>query len=91
MSKKGLKRAIANTRVVAMPSKVRENADGSKTQLYRIRPMRWRKNWQSLQRKSAEPLPPLARQAHLFVGKGMTTAQALHSRKPIANATPAPF
>jgi hypothetical protein len=40
MSKKGFKRAIANIRVVAMPSKVRENEDGTKTQLYKIRPMR---------------------------------------------------
>jgi hypothetical protein len=40
MSKKRFLRSIANIRVVAMPSKVRENGDGTKTQLYKIRPMR---------------------------------------------------
>ena len=38
--KKQLLKAIRNIRVVATPSKVRDNADGSKTQLYRISPMR---------------------------------------------------
>jgi hypothetical protein len=38
--KKQLLKAIRNIRVVATPSKVRENKDGSKTQLYRITPMR---------------------------------------------------
>ena len=40
MSKKRFLRSIANIRVVAMPGKVRENEDGTKTQLYKIRPMR---------------------------------------------------
>ena len=38
--KKKLLRATQNIRVVANPSKVRENPDGTKTQLYRISPMR---------------------------------------------------
>lgn len=38
--KKKLLRATHNLRVVATPSKVRENEDGSKTQLYRITPLR---------------------------------------------------
>lgn len=37
---KRLAKAVNNIRVVANPSKVRENEDGSKTQLYRIAPMR---------------------------------------------------
>ena len=37
---KKLRNAIANIRVVAMPSKVRENKDGTKTQLYKVKPMR---------------------------------------------------
>lgn len=37
---KRLHRAIQNKRVVATPSRVRENEDGTKTQLYRISPMR---------------------------------------------------
>ena len=37
---KKLRRSIEHLRVVATPSKVRENEDGSKTQLYRISPMR---------------------------------------------------
>jgi hypothetical protein len=40
MSGKKLLKAIQNIRVVATPSKVRENKDGTKTQLYRISPMR---------------------------------------------------
>jgi hypothetical protein len=40
MSGKKLLNAIKNIRMVATPSKVRENKDGSKTQLYRITPMR---------------------------------------------------
>ena len=38
--KKRLLNAIKNIRVVATPSRVRENEDGTKTQLYRISPMR---------------------------------------------------
>jgi hypothetical protein len=38
--KKKLLRSIQNIRVVANPSRVRENPDGTKTQLYRITPMR---------------------------------------------------
>lgn len=37
---KRLMRVIKNNRVVATPSKVKENPDGTKTQLYRITPMR---------------------------------------------------
>jgi hypothetical protein len=40
MSGKKLLKVIRNIRVVATPSKVRENKDGTKTQLYRISPMR---------------------------------------------------
>jgi len=39
MSKKKLLNAIKNIRVVAIPSRVRENEDGTRTQLYRISPM----------------------------------------------------
>lgn len=38
--KKKLLNAIRNIRVVANPSKVRENPDGTRTQLYRITPLR---------------------------------------------------
>lgn len=38
--KKRMLRATQNIRVVAMPSKERVNEDGTKTQLYKIRPMR---------------------------------------------------
>jgi hypothetical protein len=37
--KKRLLKAIRNIRVVATPSRVRENKDGTKTQLYRISPL----------------------------------------------------
>jgi hypothetical protein len=37
---KRLDKHTRNIRVVAMPSKVRENEDGTKTQLYKVRPMR---------------------------------------------------
>ena len=40
MSKKQLVNATRNIRVVATPSNVRENKDGTKTQLYRITPLR---------------------------------------------------
>lgn len=40
---KRLDKHTRNIRVVAMPSKVRENEDGTKTQLYKVRPMRWPK------------------------------------------------
>lgn len=38
--KKQLQRATRNIRVVATPSRLRDNADGTKTQLYRITPLR---------------------------------------------------
>jgi hypothetical protein len=38
--KKRLLNATSNIRVVATPSRVRENEDGTKTQLYRITPLR---------------------------------------------------
>ena len=37
---KRLKKAIENKRMIAIPTRVRENRDGTKTQLYRIYPMR---------------------------------------------------
>jgi len=36
---KRLKKAIEHIRVVAMPTKVRDNDDGTKTQLYRVTPL----------------------------------------------------
>ena len=40
MSKKTFKRIMAQNRVIAIPTRKRENADGSVTQLYRIEPLR---------------------------------------------------
>lgn len=40
MSKKSFKKIMAQHRVVAVPSRKRENADGSVTQLYRIEGLR---------------------------------------------------
>jgi hypothetical protein len=38
--KKRLLNAIRNIRVVATPTRVRKNPDGTKTQLYRVTPLR---------------------------------------------------
>ena len=39
MSKKGFKKLMQHNRVVAIPSRKRENKDGSMTQLYNIVPV----------------------------------------------------
>ena len=49
---KRLDKLTRNIRVVAMPSKVRENEDGTKTQLYKVRPMRWPKKGQGAMAQS---------------------------------------